>query len=309
MQAIAFDPSAPAGAALVRLPDPGAPGPGEVRVRMRLAPINPADRLVLAGRYAPLGGLPEIVGAEGMGVVDAVGTDVEGVAVGSRVILLSRGNWAEWRRVPAADVLVVPSDLPDEQAAILRINPATASRLLDRLALAPGQSLIQNAARSSVAGWVRRLAVRRGIRVLDVARHASGDDMLPDDETLPDRVRLMSDAGVAGALDAVAGEATGRLAACLAPEGRLQVYGHLSGRPCEIASTLLTTRSLSVQGFTLRAAEACESRAHRAGLYADLARIGSREPEPIAATFPLGDIAAALALVADRPRGRVLLSA
>ncbi len=308
MKAIVPDPSAPAGAALVRLPDPGAPGRGEVRVRMRLAPINPADRLVLEGRYAPVGGLPEIVGAEGMGVIDAVGADIEGIAVGSRVILLSRGNWAEWRRVPAAEVLAVPGDLPDEQAAILRINPATASRLLDRLALAPSQALIQNAARSSVAGWVRRLAARRGIRVLDVARHASGDDMLPDDETLPDRVRMMADAGVAGALDAVAGMATGRLAACLAPEGRLQVYGHLSGHPCKIASTLLTTRSLSVQGFTLRAAEAGEGRAHWARLYADLARIGHGDPEPIAATFPLDDIAGALAFVADRPRGRVLLA-
>lgn len=122
MRAIVRDPAAPSGAALVRRPDPGAPGPGEVRVRMRLAPINPADRLVLSGRYAPVGGLPEIVGAEGMGIVDAVGPDVTGFAVGRRVILLSRGNWAEWRLVPAAEVLPVPDDLPDAQAAILRIN-------------------------------------------------------------------------------------------------------------------------------------------------------------------------------------------
>lgn len=308
MKAIVRNVAAPAGMALVRLPVPGPPGRGEVLVQMCLSPINPADRLVIAGHYAPIDGLPEIVGAEGTGIVEAVGPDVEDIAIGTRVILLSRGNWAERRCVPSEEVLAVPDELPDDQAAILRINPATAARLLDRIALTPGQTLIQNAARSSVAGWIRRLAPQRGLRVLDVARHSSDNVMLSDDGTLPDRVRAIADGKVAGALDAVAGEATGRLAHCLAPAGRLLVYGHLSGRPCEIPSTLLTTRSLTVQGFTLRAGEAGEDPARRATLYTDLAAIACRDPEPIAAIFPLDDIAAALALSAGRPGGRVLLS-
>lgn len=140
--------------------------------------------------------------------------------------------------------------------------------------------------------------------MIDVAREGPGEGMLPDDAALPDRVG--DDA--AGALDAVAGEATGRLAACLAPEGRLLVYGHLSGRPCEIASTLLTTRGLTVQGFTLRSAEAADDAVRRATLYADLAAIARAEPEPIAATFSVEQVDAALALAAARPGGRVLLS-
>src|SRR3546814_8340373 len=82
---------------------------------MRFAPVNPADRLVIAGSYAPPGGLPEVIGAEGMGVVEAVGSAVSTVVPGTRVILLSRGNWAEWRCVSAAHLLAVPDALPDTQ--------------------------------------------------------------------------------------------------------------------------------------------------------------------------------------------------
>src|SRR3546814_7788672 len=84
--------------------------------------------------------------------------------------------------------------LPDTQAAILRVNPATAAHLLDRLALSPGDWLIQNAATSSVAGWVRRLAAGRGIHILNVVRAAQRGDgpdiFLTDGDDLADRVKI-----------------------------------------------------------------------------------------------------------------------
>src|SRR3546814_76966 len=196
MRSIFCDRMRPSGAAVIDLPDPPGPGPGEVLVRMRFAPVNPADRLVIAGSYAPPGGLPEVIGAEGMGVVEAVGSAVSTVVPGTRVILLSRGNWAEWRCVSAAHLLAVPDALPDTQAAILRVNPATAAHLLDRLALSPGDWLIQNAATSSVAGWVRRLAAGRGIHILNVVRAAQRGDgpdiFLTDGDDLADRVTAIA---------------------------------------------------------------------------------------------------------------------
>lgn len=309
MKGLVRDPARPSGVAVADLPDPGRPGPGEVRVRMRLAPVNPADRLAIAGRYAPRGGLGDILGAEGLGAVDAIGDGVMDVALGQRVILLSRGNWVEWRRVPAAEVLAVPDMLPETQAAMLRINPATAMRLLDRLALSRGDWLIQNAATSSVAGWVRRLAVGRGLRTIDVVRSNSPDagsgGMLADGDDLAERVAEVTEGQeVAGALDAVAGTATGRLADCLAANGTLVVYGHLSGAPCVISSALLTTKSLTLHGFTLRAAEAGEAPKYLAARYAELAALAAADPEPVAGIFALGDIDAALAATG---RGRILL--
>jgi NADPH:quinone reductase-like Zn-dependent oxidoreductase len=300
-----------AGWRLAELAEPGSPGPGELRVRMLMAPVNPADRLAIAGNYQPLDPVPETLGAEGVGVVEARGAGVAGVVPGDRVILLSRGNWVERRLVPAEEAIVVPASLAAEQAAMLRINPATAWRLLDRSGLQAGQWLIQNAATSSVARWVRRLAERRGVRVLDVcrARVAGLPDCLVDGAGLAEHAAAATDgAPIAGALDAVAGEATGRLAACLAPGGQLLVYGHLSGEPCAIPSQLLTTRGLCVRGFSLRPAEAGEKREATIRLYAELAELASACPGPVAAVFPIDELGPALAAAASPGRsGRLLL--
>ena len=310
-KAVFRDSSRSSGVRLIELPDPGSPGPGQVRVRMLMAPVNPADRIVIAGGYAAPGGLPEIIGAEGVGQVEEVGAGIAGIGPGERVMLMSRGNWASHRMVGAEEIMPVPNDLDDAQSAMLRINPATAWRLLHRLRLPEGAWLIQNAAGSSVARWVRRLARRRGIRTVNVVRRspldADGDPVLPDGDDLAGRAAaLAAGAPILGALDAVAGEATGRLAECLAPAGEILVFGHLSGRPCSIASTLLTAHGLSLAGFSLRPAEAGESEAQRRLVYAELAEILAGAPEPVSAVFGLGDIERALAA---RPAGgRVLLA-
>jgi NADPH:quinone reductase-like Zn-dependent oxidoreductase len=254
---------------------------------MKLAAVNPADRLIAAGGYTPVDGLPDVIGAEGVGVVEAVGSGVEAFSPGDRAIPLSRGNWITHRLLNAGDLIAVPAFLDDTQAAMLRINPATAARLLARLALAPGARLIRNAPRSSVARWITRLAARAGVEVLD-------ED---------------ADEPAEAALDAVAGEATGHLAERLAPGGVVLVYGHLSGQPCSIPSTLLTTKGLTIAGFSLRPAEAADPPGTRAALYADLAVLAAETPESVHAIFPLDEAEHALAAAAGRGReGRILLS-
>jgi len=302
----------PSGLQLVELPEPGRPAPGEVLVRMAMAPVNPADRLTIAGRYQPLDEVPELLGAEGAGIVEACGRGVRGVEAGDQVLLMTRGNWVGRRRVPADDVVRVPASLAVEQAAMLRINPATAWRLLDRARVSPGEWLAQNAATSSAARWVRRLAERRQVRVVNVSRAAAegaSGGWLADGADLAERVTAATaGAPVRAALDAVAGTATGRLAACLGPGGQILVYGHLSGEPCSIPSALLTTRGLQVSGFSLRPAEAGEPLERRAALYAELAELAAQAAEPVAAIFPLDEAEAAVATAAAGGRkGRVLL--
>ena len=308
MQAIVRDASAVRGVRMVTLPDPGAPGPGMLRLRMRYAALNPADRMAAAGDYHPVGGLPPILGAEGMGVVEAIGTGVSGFSAGDRVMLLSRGNWAQLRCVGEREVLRVPDSLPDAQAAMLRINPATAARLLDRLALQPDDIVLQNAATSSVSGWVRRLCAERGVAVIDIVRSDPSDGAVLDGPDLAAQVSIIA-AGrpVRGALDAVAGEATGRLATCVSVGATLIVYGHLSGQPCTVASTLLTTKSLTMAGFTLREAEAGQDMRALSAFYTPLAALMAAQPETIAAVFSLDAIDDALAYQPQQ-RGRILLS-
>ena len=93
--------------------------------------------------------MPATPGAECVGRVTAVGA---GVALheGDLVINMQRENWAQRRRIAAADAIPIPSGLDIAQAAMLRINPATAQLLLeDHVALGPGDWVIQNAANST----------------------------------------------------------------------------------------------------------------------------------------------------------------
>src|SRR5579875_3255851 len=85
------------------VPDPH-PGPGEVRVRMIMSPVNPSDLLVVRGRYGVLPPLPATPGFEGGGVVDEVGPGLLGRLVkGRRVVAINGagGNWAEYAVIPA----------------------------------------------------------------------------------------------------------------------------------------------------------------------------------------------------------------
>src|SRR6266566_4068896 len=128
----------------VDAPDVGDPGPGEVVFDVLAFPINPADVSFCRGSYRLRPLLPATPGAECVGRVAAVG---------------------------AGDAIPVPSGLDLAQAAMLRINPATALLLLeDHVALAPGDWVIQDVANSAVGRHLIVLARARGIRTVNVVR-------------------------------------------------------------------------------------------------------------------------------------------
>src|ERR1700730_13892531 len=96
------------------------PGKGEVRVRILASPVNPSDLLFVRGLYAGVQPhFPAPVGFEGVGVVDALGPQVQGPRAGQRVVVPNGqgGNWADYAVLPANDLIPVPDDLPDQQVA------------------------------------------------------------------------------------------------------------------------------------------------------------------------------------------------
>ena len=111
---------------------PAAPAAGQVRVRMRMSPINPSDLMTVRGMYGRLPTLPATPGFEGVGVIDAVGSGwlakLRGIKPGRRVAVLNSkgGNWQEYVDLPARQVVPIPDDLPDDQVAAFFVNPATA---------------------------------------------------------------------------------------------------------------------------------------------------------------------------------------
>ncbi|WP_322616857.1 zinc-dependent alcohol dehydrogenase family protein [Pseudomonas sp. BIC9C] len=224
------------------LPEP-TPGPAEVRVRMLMAPVHPSDLHIIRGRFArqrqPV--LPASPGTEGVGIIDAVGSDVPHTRVGERVVLLDvPGTWREQVISPAARAIPVPAAISDEDAAQALINPMTAwAMTMSEHQLQRGDWLVQSAAGSTVGRLVLQIAKAQGVHTINLVRRAEqvaeiqklgGDIVLcTADESWPEQLVKATDGkGIVCAIDCVAGRTGATLARQLAPNGRLLVYGALS---------------------------------------------------------------------------------
>src|SRR5438876_2039140 len=151
----------------IEAPDVGAPGPGEIVFDVLAFPINPADLSFCRGNYRLHPPLPATPGAECVGRVTAIGAGVADLKPGDLVINLERENWAQRRRVRAEAAIPIPSGLDPTQAAMLRINQATAQLLLeDHVALQPADWVIQNVANSAVGRHLIVLAKARQWRTI-----------------------------------------------------------------------------------------------------------------------------------------------
>src|SRR3989441_2590946 len=263
------------------VPDVGAPGAGEVVFDVLAFPINPADISFCRGSYRLKPPLPATPGAECVGRVTAVGAGVSYVQPGDLVINLQRENWAQQRRVKADDVIAAAPGIDIQQAAMLRITPATALLLLtDVVDLKPGDWIVQNVANSAVGRLLSRLAHPRGVKTMNVVRRDSlfgelkslgADACVVDGPNLADAVKAHArEAPIRLGLDAVSGRATARLSACVGEGGVVCNYGSMTGEGPVMSRHALTSGGLTLVGFTLMRALAPRSpeqgRAIHAGL-------------------------------------------
>ncbi|MGE5192908.1 MAG: zinc-dependent alcohol dehydrogenase family protein [Deltaproteobacteria bacterium] len=242
------------------------PGRGEVRVRMLAAPVNPSDLLSVRGQYARLPKLPATPGFEGVGVVDAAGPGLLGrFLVGRRVAALNSrtGSWAEFAVVAARQAVPLSRRLPVEQAAMFFVNPATAFILTRKvLAVPEGEWLLQTAAGSALGRMIIRLGKRLGFKTINVVRRveqvaelkAIGGDVVIADAgmNLREQVRAATGGkGVRYAVDPVGGATGAAVVGCLAPGGRLILYGTLSNDPLPLSSRDLIASAATIEGFWL----------------------------------------------------------
>jgi len=297
---------------LIEAPMPPAPADDQVRVRMLRAPINPADLLAIDGRYSFELAHDIPLGAEGCGVVEAVGANVTDLVPGDSVMALPRGNWCRYRTLRRSDLIALPRGIDVDQAAMLRINPPTALLLLRSTGVGPGDVIVQNAAASAVATWLRVIAASLGVTVIDILRRPAADlpQAIIDGEGLADRVKAaVAGRPVRAAFDCVAGEASGRMAECLSAGGRLVLFGHLSGEPIRVRSQLLTGGGLSISGFSLRPAEAAMGGEGMRAMFAELLALHAQAGPtlPVREVAPLSRAGAAIASARGGGRGRVLL--
>jgi len=145
-------------------PDP-VPAPGEVRVRVHFAGLNFAEVMARQGLYPDAPKPPCIVGYEGSGVVDAVGSEVTGLEAGTRVLFLTRFKaHASLVCVPAQQAIPMPDAMSFEEGAALPVNYLTAYHMLFQIArIRGGERVLIHMA----AGGV-------GIAVLQLCRTVPG---------------------------------------------------------------------------------------------------------------------------------------
>lgn len=160
--------------AVVDLPDP-RPAPGQVRIAVRAAGVNPSDWKTRAGLLDQ--DLPQTLGHEAAGVVDTLGEGVTDVAVGDRVFGFSEQGAAQAELAVLSHYAPIPPSLDFARAAALPAAIETATRALDHLGVTAGATVLVNGASGSVGGAAVQLAVARGARVIGTASPANHDHL------------------------------------------------------------------------------------------------------------------------------------
>ncbi|MFN2376337.1 MAG: zinc-dependent alcohol dehydrogenase family protein [Candidatus Binatia bacterium] len=295
---------------------------GQVLVEVLAAPINPSDVLTLTGEYGMLPPLPAVGGNEGVGRIAAKGEDAGPLPVGQTVLLpVGIGTWATHVVAEAKRLVPLPNEADPLQLSMITVNPPTASLMLSEFVdLAPGEWVIQNAANSAVGGYLVQLAKSRGLKTVNVVRRESAvaalegsgaDVVLVDGNDLARRVaEATGKAKIRLGIDAVAGNATGRLTECLAEGGVLVNYGAMSGEPCVVAPRSFVFRDVTLRGFWLAKWFRQATPAQQMAVYGDLTqRIAAGELHArIGATYDVSRIREAVAAAAAGERdGKILI--
>ncbi|HEV3085431.1 MAG TPA: zinc-dependent alcohol dehydrogenase family protein [Gemmataceae bacterium] len=326
MKAVVFDRFGdPAEVLQIReLPTP-EPGPGQVRVRMLTSPINPSDLLYVRGAYGRQPKLPSSAGFEGAGVVEAAGKGILGrLRRGRRVAVLNGqgGNWQEQVIVPARQVVPVPAELSDEQAATFFVNPASALIMVsDVLQVQPGAWLAQTAAGGALGRMVIRLGKLYGFRTINIVRRreqveelrrAGGDEVIcTADESIEARIQAITDGqGVPYAIDAVGGETGSAVARTLGPGGVMLLYGTLSDEPMSIHPRTLIAGQKRIEGFWLSEWSRHRRALTMLGLFRRIKKLLAQGilNTDVGQTFPFAEVqAAAKAASIPGRQGKVLL--
>lgn len=154
------------------------PGPGQLRVRVRAAPVQPIDIAMRAGGFAEVLPVrpPFVPGWDLAGTVDATGDGVTGFRPGDEVVGLLHwfarggpGTQAEYALLDAAATAPAPAGVEPAAAATLPLNALTAAQALDLTGLGAGGTIAVTGAAGAVGGYAAQLAVHRGLTVYAVA--------------------------------------------------------------------------------------------------------------------------------------------
>lgn len=250
-------------------PEP-EPSPGTVRIRVRASGVNFADVLARQGLYPDAPRLPAVVGYEVSGVIDKVGEGVASVSLGQKVICLCRfGGYSDTVIARESQVFPLPEGWSFEEGAALPVNYLTAYQILFAMGgVREGDKVLIHSAGGGV-GFASldlcRIAKAEALGVASRAKHAAileaGATHVFDSRSddIVEKVKAATDGkGVQIALDPNGGRSWRRSLDCLAPGGRLAIFGIASaagrtrlGRLAGAIRTLAETPLVALNPFSL----------------------------------------------------------
>lgn len=218
--------------------DTPSPGVGEVLIRATTVGVNYIDTYLRQGTYPR--DLPFIPGSEGSGVIEQIGEDTRDLLPGDRVAWCQvPGSYAEYVVAPAEALIAVPDEISDEVAASMLLQGLTAHYLVtDTHRAHGGDTVLITAGAGGVGQLLIQLAVTHGFRVItttsteekaEVCRSLGAHHVLQYADATPERVRELSDGGVATVFDGVGLDTFDSSLASLARRGSLVLFGAASG--------------------------------------------------------------------------------
>lgn len=297
-------------------------GPGQVRVHVWASGVNFVDALFVQGRYQIRPPLPFVPGSEVAGEVTEVGADVDGIAVGERVMAsVGLGGFADEIVLRPDQLVRIPDRLTYGQAATMTQSYATAwYSLTRRTAVQPDEWVVVLGAAGGVGLAAMDVARALGAKVLAAA---STDDKLQTciergahvvvnyaTEDLKARVRELTDGGAQVVVDPVGGDVAEPALRALGDGGRYLVVGFASGTIPELPANQVLLRNRTVLGVDWGAWAMADPAANSEVLDEVLALVEAGTLAPAEPTsYPLADAATALRdLLERRVTGKVCLA-
>jgi NADPH:quinone reductase-like Zn-dependent oxidoreductase len=244
------------------------PSGDQVLVKVAASPCNPSDIAFMRGGYNIRKPLPVVMGFECTGTVVETGDSALAKRlIGKRVSCFSQGEengtWAEYFMTDQRNCILVRDELDDSQAAALCINPFTAYALFYMALEKNTGAILQNGASGQIGHFIRTLARRKGIPVINLVRKEEHITNLTDEgeryvlsvnapEFESSLAAIAHELDARMAFDAVAGDVAGLILNAMPAGSELVIYGGLSGKPLGMINPMdIIFSAKSIKGFNL----------------------------------------------------------
>lgn len=265
--------------------NPKLANPDDVLIKVKVTGVNPIDNVVVSGSIPTLKPMPHIPGAEVSGIVDEIGSEVNGLRKGDRVIIhnkvfdgtcdmclrgldmicrngglisvITNGGFAEYISVPQRNVFKIPDDMDWDLAASLPVTGLTPFHALNEAGLKINEFLLVFGASGNTGMIATQLGKKMGAKVIAVSkeeewvRDFGADYVISDYDKVVEQVREITSGKMADVVINSLGASTWDSSfESIGINGRLITFGGLTGADVKLNVQALYSKQIKLIGST-----------------------------------------------------------